>query len=46
MMRQMFFAEHYRPISLMRVVAKVMEQCIYNHLIVHIPNLISDAHDL
>ena len=37
------FVEHYRAISLMCVVAKVMERCIYNRLIVHIQNLISDA---
>ena len=27
------FVENYRPISLLCVIAKVMERCIYNHLV-------------
>ena len=35
--------ENYRPISLMCVVAKVLERCIYNRLIDHLHNMISEA---
>ncbi|CAB4025210.1 Hypothetical predicted protein [Paramuricea clavata] len=37
------FVENYRPISLMCVVAKVLERCVYNRLIGHIENMISVA---
>ena len=35
--------ENYRPISLLCVIAKVMERCIYNHLVDHIRKMISLA---
>ena len=37
------FVENYRPISLLCVIAKVMERCIYNHLVDHIQKMISLA---
>ena len=37
------FVENYRPISLLCVIAKVMERCIYNHLVDHIRKMISLA---
>ncbi len=37
------YVENYRPISLMCVVAKVLERCVYNRLIDHIQNMISAA---
>ncbi|CAB4005945.1 Hypothetical predicted protein, partial [Paramuricea clavata] len=37
------FVEKYRPISLMCVIVKVLERCVYNRLIGHIENMISVA---
>ncbi len=37
------YVENYRPISLMCVVAIVLERCVYNRLIDHIQNIISAA---
>ncbi|CAB4001257.1 Hypothetical predicted protein [Paramuricea clavata] len=37
------FVENYRPISLICVVAKGLERCVYNRLIGHIKNMISVA---
>ena len=37
------YVENYRPISLMCVVGKVLERCIYNRLIDHVRKLISDC---
>ena len=36
------YVENYRPISLMCVVAKVLERCIYNRLVDHIQKMLSD----
>ncbi len=37
------YVENYRAISLMCVIAKVLERCIYNRLVSHFQNLISAA---
>ena len=36
------YVENYRPISLMCMVAKVLECCIYNRLVDHIQKMLSD----